>query len=145
MSQKITISEPTSKWSDAFPQDNAPPAAPLQTKKEPVDAIIYQQTSLFERTPSGFKPRNAAACKIFPGSIAEFDAYQQRLRDEAEAAKAAARQAAREAAERAAAAEPKPPPGILPSSENMTIKRDPYAINDIVVADDDAWKELVPR
>jgi hypothetical protein len=143
--QKITISEPTSKWGDVFPQDSAPPAS-LQTTgeiKEPFAAIIFAQTPLFRQTATGFQSRHATACNIFPGTVEEFDAYEQRRRDEAEAAKEGARQAAREAVKAKEEAEPKPAPGILPSAENMTTKRHAYRINDIVTADDDAWKNFI--
>jgi len=62
----------------------------------PFDAVIYDEDPLFRKTTGGFESRHARAVKIFAGTVAEFDAYEQRLRDEAQAARDAAVQAARE-------------------------------------------------
>jgi len=57
--QKITISEPSSKWSDVFPQDNAPPPAPLKMTgeiKAPFDQTEMKGKPHDPRTKSGAAP-----------------------------------------------------------------------------------------
>jgi hypothetical protein len=90
----------------------------------------------------GVKPCDGRTFEKFE-SKAHADQYDAQQRAAKLQAAQDARAAARDRVKAKAAQEPKPAPGILPAAENMTIKRDGYAVSDIASADDDAWLGLL--
>jgi len=60
------------------------------SKPKILDAVIFDEKGLIEKTANGFFPRHAKSCHIFLGTVADFDAYEAQKIEEKRAAERAA-------------------------------------------------------